>query len=190
MHAFISQCNESCWPKAHYYSKSVHGLSGWLTHCHVLIMKACASRSCSTAVAWCLTGRHCGAIVIWNMLSRSCGGDTKFARSPGPFLLLTLSSPCSQRKGLQWWEKCNKSPGHDLLIRWVGKVKPRLWVGDEVINLAVPRNTSFLAPNSTYWISISADVHKRVRLMWPIQIKCCFLVSAATTQFYKASWTT
>lgn len=69
--------------KAHHYSKSVvHpswivAMSGWLTHCHVLIMKACASRSCSTAVAPCLTGRHCGAIVIWNILCRYHGGDTR-----------------------------------------------------------------------------------------------------------------
>lgn len=84
-------------PKAHYYGESVPRpswivtMSGWLTHCHVLIMKACASRSCSTAVAPCLTGRHCGAIVIWNILYRSCGGDTSslIGQMP-PFFCLSL----------------------------------------------------------------------------------------------------
>ncbi len=73
------------------YSESVHhpswivAMSGWLSLCHVVIMKACASRSCSTAVAPCLTGSHHGAIVIWNILYRSRGGDTR---------LLIAQAPC------------------------------------------------------------------------------------------------
>lgn len=70
-------------------------MSGWLTHCHALIMRACASGSCSTAVAPCLTGRHCGAIVIWNILYLSCGGDTRLliAQTPSLFCLSPLPAP-------------------------------------------------------------------------------------------------
>lgn len=108
---YTAKKTENCWSKAHYYSKSVlHTswivtMSGWLTHCHVLIMKACASRSCSTAVAPCLTGRHDGAIVIWHILYRSCGGDTRLliAHTPSLFCLSPLLA--RREKGLQWWER-------------------------------------------------------------------------------------
>lgn len=101
---------EHCWPEAHYYCESVlHPswiitMSGWLTHCHVLIMKACASRSCSTAVAPFMTGRHCGAIVIWNILYRSCGGDARLLMAQTPSFSCLSALP-AQRKGLQWWEE-------------------------------------------------------------------------------------
>lgn len=79
-------------------------MSGWLTHCHVLIMRAHASRSCSTAVTPYLTDRHCGAIVIWNILYCSCGGDTRLPTALTPFFFC-LSRPCFPRTGLQWREK-------------------------------------------------------------------------------------
>lgn len=67
---------------------------GWLTQCHVLIMSTRARRSCSTAVAPCLTGRHCGAIVIWNILYRACGRDTRLliAQTPSLFCVSPLPS--------------------------------------------------------------------------------------------------
>lgn len=94
----ISQKIDNCWLQTCYYSASVlHPswiitMSGWLAHCHVLIMKACGSRSYPTAVAPCLIGRHCGAIVIWNILCHSCGGDTRLliGQMPSFFCLFPL----------------------------------------------------------------------------------------------------
>lgn len=72
-------------------------MSGWLPHCHVLIMKVCASRCCSTAVACCLSDRHCWAIVIWNMLSCSFGCNTKLLVAQVPSFFCMFLSLLSEK---------------------------------------------------------------------------------------------